>query len=341
MKAQKIVVQGRAIPYEVENLNIYKLQYYTENPRINYVISKHPSEQVNDELIESSLLAMESTKDLIKDIEENQGLLEAILVVGNKAIEGNTRLCAYRRLHRRTHDDRWLHIRAMVIKDKVTEEDLFLILGNQHIKGKKPWDPFEKAAYIHRMVNQGSSIDHVAKLLSSHRTKVETMLQAYKLMLEKYLPDNGSEADVPRENSDDLKKFSYFDAMCSDKDLARRSRETPAFDDKFVGWVREGRIPKAQDVRDLSNILNNKKAQKVFLNTDPEEALEEAKQVLYWHKPDKMDGFYKKVNQFRELIHETEIMKIQEEVADNSNARDILRRCLKDFQRFCKDAGIC
>ena len=107
-KKETITVKGREISYEIKDVDIYSLEYYKENPRINYIISKHPPEKVTQEFIEQELLKLDTVKERIKDLEENKGLLDEVYVLGNKVVEGNTRLCAFRRLYKKYPDDtRW------------------------------------------------------------------------------------------------------------------------------------------------------------------------------------------------------------------------------------------
>lgn len=333
-----IVVNGRSIKYEQELIDIFSIEYFLENPRINYIISQYNPEDITPKLIEKTLLMLDSTKELEEDIFQNKGLLEPVLVLNNVVIEGNTRLCCYRRLYER-FGNQWQYIKANVIKESLSTEEVFAILSNYHLKGKKKWDLYEKAAYINKMVSEGKSIDEVAKTIGSTRPKVEDMLKAYNVMKNNYLtrikPEYGN-GEI-REN---LRKFSYFEAFFINKNLSNRAEQTPGFIDEFVGWVAEGRIPKAQDVRELHNILDNKKARKLFVESEPEEAFNEAQQCLYFNKPEKIDVFYKRLDQFRDLLLASDVNKIKEDVATNKNMKYAVTKCFTDFKKFCKEIDI-
>jgi hypothetical protein len=337
MSSGNIVIGNRILNYEIEDLDIFSVDYYFDNPRINYIISKYPSEKINNELIEQTLLTKESTRELIHSIKENGGLIEPILVLSGRVIEGNTRLCAYRTLFSQASDEKWKYIKAQVFKDHVSSKEIFTILSNYHIKGKTPWDPYEKAACINKMLEQGQELDEIAKAVGSNKAKVQSMLKAYKAMREKYLSKFDDDKQQTIKSTEEIKKYSYFEALYVNKNLAERAEQTPEFLEEFADWVSEGRIPKAQDVRELHNILDNKKARNKFLGSPTEIAYEEAKESLYWNKPDKVDGFYKKIDQFRELIRETNVNKIKEEVSNNPNMKNVIQLCYKDLRRFCKD----
>jgi SHS2 domain-containing protein len=79
-------VLGRKITYEIDDIDIDSLEFYPENPRIYYVISKYPPEKVTQDFIEEELYKLDSTKELIKDLEENKGLLDEVYVLGNKVM---------------------------------------------------------------------------------------------------------------------------------------------------------------------------------------------------------------------------------------------------------------
>jgi hypothetical protein len=338
---ENIVVLGKEIPYEIRDVDIKTLEYYQENPRINYIISRHPAEKVTQEFIEQELLKLSATKDRIRDLEENKGLLDEVYVVGNKVVEGNTRLCAYRRLSKKyPAEPRWRKIKARILQTEVSEEELFYILGTFHLKGKTEWDAYEKAAYIHKMIKElNKSPAEVAKQIGKYGKSIDAILKAYEAMSTKYLKDSGEDASM-RSPRDELKKYSYFEAFFLQKDLAKRVQDTPAFLDEFVDWVREDRFKNAQSVRDLPKVLGHKKAYKAFVDSEPEDAFTEARHVLYEHKPEKVDRFYKKMREFREMLDEAEINKVQTEICDNKNKKAEIEACYKDLRKFCRALGL-
>ena len=209
-----------------------------------------------------------------------------------------------------------------------------------HIKGKTPWDAYEKAAYVHRMIKKlKKTPDEIGKHLGMHKNTIEAMLNAYETMSARYLR-NSNENDLGSGTKDEVKKFSYFDAFYRQKDLVKRAQETPIFLDEFVEWVKEERFKKAQNVRDLPKVLGNKKACKAFYENGPEEAFDEAMHILYEHKPEKVDRFYKKIREFRDLISEVEALKIKKEIEENKNKKAELQQCYKELKRFCKELGL-
>lgn len=341
MARETITVLGRSIPYLIKDIDIYSIEYYPENPRINYIISKNPPEKITQNFIEQELLKLDSTKERIKDLEENKGLIDEVYVLRNKVVEGNTRLCAYRKLHKKyPNDSRWQTIKARILPDDVTDEELFYILGIFHIKGKTEWDAYEKAAYIYKMIKGlKKNPDDICKQVGIYRKTLDAMLSAYEVMSTKYL--GKAKLDISAGGSrDELKKYSYFEAFFLQKELAQKAKDTPAFVEEFVEWVNEDRLKKAQNVRELPKVLSNKKASKAFCESDANEAFDEAMHILYEHRPEKVEKFYKKVREFREVLGEAEVLKIKNEIEGNKNKKAELVMCYKDLKRFCKEIGL-
>ena len=149
MAKESITVLGREITYEIKDVDISSLEYDPENPRISRIVSRIPPHKVNQNFIEMELLKLDSTKDLILDLEANKGVVDEIYVLKNKVIEGNRRLCAYRRLYKKYEKDpldkkRWQMIKARILQNDVTDEEISYILVTFHIKGKTPWDAYER-----------------------------------------------------------------------------------------------------------------------------------------------------------------------------------------------------
>ncbi|MFZ5995074.1 MAG: hypothetical protein ACOYU4_08825 [Thermodesulfobacteriota bacterium] len=341
MAKESITVLGREITYEIKDVDIKSLEYDPENPRINRIVSRIPPNKVTQDFIEMELLKLDSTKDLTKDLEANKGIIDEVYILNNKVIEGNRRLCAYRRLNKKyPNEKRWQFIKARILHDDVTDEEISYILVTFHIKGKTPWDAYEKAAYVHRMIKKlNKTPEEISKHLGTHKKTIEAMLNAYETMSAKYL-QNSYENNLDGGTKDEVKKFSYFDAFYRQKDLVKRAQETPAFLDEFVEWVKEDRFKKAQNVRELPKILQNKKACRAFYESDSDEAFTNAWIILNINKPEKVDKFYKKIREFRDLINDAEALKIKAEIEENKNKKAELQQCYKELKRFCKEIGL-
>jgi len=286
--------------------------------------------------------------DLVSEHLDHE-LVLTLAPFGDEVVEGNTRLAVYRRLSKKHPDDsRWKTIPAKVLSSEIRPEELFFILGTLHIKGKNEWSAYEKAAYIHRMVRElDYSAQDVAKQLGHQANTIEAMLKAYETMRDIYLPQAAMDAD-DFETQDALRKYSYFEAFYRQKDLAKRALETPQFVDEFSEWVSADVFPKADSVRsELPKILINKRALKTFyslVDTEPEAAFEEAKLVLNESKPEQVDPFYMGVKKFRDLLQDASVEEVKADLEAtgprSKTCRDLLKRCHKDLDRFCRSVGL-
>lgn len=337
---ETMMVGNKAIPIKIAEIDIFDLDYYPQNPRINYVLSKM-GEGLDQKTIEESLWKLDSTKELAEDIRKNGGLIEEVLVMGNQVVEGNSRLCAYRHLYKNTPDEqkaKWKRIRAKVILTQIDSQDLFLLLGKLHIKGKTEWDPYEKASYIYKMMEEnGMTIDEVGQIVGMSPSTIRTQIKAYELMKDGYLPKLSRLADEKAE----LKKFSIFEEYFKSSDLQNLTREQPDVlsDEKFIAWVLDQRVRSAAyDVKkDLPNILKSKRARKVFLQSPPEDAIQAAKDVVFADRPETADSFFAKLKQMTDFLKNTPPLRVKEKIEGNSRKIDLIKQFHSEVNKFYKN----
>ncbi|MHA1658992.1 MAG: hypothetical protein ACTSUT_07700, partial [Promethearchaeota archaeon] len=281
----EIVVLGQKIETRIEDIDIYKLKYWKENPRVNAIIKqKYRDKDVFDEDIEKELWEKESVKDLFKDIEWHGGLIEEILVQNNVVLEGNSRLCAYRHLYKKAekHNDEdkmltWSYIRARIIPNDISNEVVFSILGTWHIKGKAKWDTFEKASYLKRMnVEYKYPYKQIADSISQTEKFVKDNIKAHDLMVE--------------SNVYTLDKFSYFYELVKNNNINILANKESTIIPNTIKAIKEDRFKRAEEIRDLHKVLKDKKAKKEFFEEEVEfrEAFETAKD----RHPENADSFY-------------------------------------------------
>jgi len=325
-KESFITIGGRKIECEIDQINIFKLQYYPENPRVNSILSQYPQEDITQDFIEKQLWKLDSTKDLFLDIRRNQGLIEEIIVKDREVIEGNSRLCAYRKLYERaqTDDERklWQYIRAKILPSDITPEEVFTILGVFHIKGKADWRTYEKAAYLFKMVKVfGKKEKNISEMIGISVSDIKNMIASYETM--------------NRGNVTDLNKFSFFIEYNKNRELAKIRDEDPTFTDKFINLVKEEKIPRAEKVRDLSTILKDKKARKYFFDED--EDFEYSLEIAQKRHPERVDTFYKTLKKTTEIIRNAPVQKIKEDIENNTNKKDIVRRLVREVKKFYRN----
>lgn len=84
MKAKskfEISVIGQKVQTKIEDVDIFKLRYWKENPRINSLIKQcYGNEDISDDNIEQLLWKqVDSVKDLFQDIKNHGGLRKSVV----------------------------------------------------------------------------------------------------------------------------------------------------------------------------------------------------------------------------------------------------------------------
>lgn len=210
----KITIGKKEYDVEEQLLNQCELLFYEENPRVYSILRSNGSTPTQKE-IEAKLTSMEHVKQLRLSIEQNGGLIDPLIVVKRNGdyvvLEGNSRLAAYRLLAGKD-PVKWQKVRATVLPEDITDNDIFTLLGQYHLVGRKDWNIFEQAAYLYRQKeSSGLDNDILAKNVGLTEGKVSSLIQVYSFMLE----------------NDDLRpdRWSYYEEYLKSRAL-RKYRET-------------------------------------------------------------------------------------------------------------------
>jgi len=129
--------------YEVSEvqLNQCELLFYEENPRV-YSALRADGSTPTQEVIEEKMTSMDHVKQLRLSIEQNGGLIDPLMVVKRNddyiVLEGNSRLAAYRLLAAKD-PVKWQKVRACILPEEITDGDIFTLLGQYHLVGRKDW----------------------------------------------------------------------------------------------------------------------------------------------------------------------------------------------------------
>ena len=318
----EIVVNGQKIQTTTEQLDISKLKYWKENPRVNAMIKqKYGDTNIPDEEIEKILWEEDSVKDLFKDIEKNGGLKDEIIVKSGIVLEGNSRLCAYRHLYKKAEQKnnedemlKWTYIRAKILPDETSHNVIFSILGTWHIKGKTRWDTYEKAAYFKSLnIDYGYSFKDIADSISETERFVKDHIEAHDLMVEN---------DVYT-----LEKFSYFYELVKNKKIKELSSNEPNIIPNIIQAIKENRFKRGEDIRALHKVLKDKKAKKEFFveKVDFNDAIETTKD----RHPEHADSFYSNIKKVTEILKSCSVKRI-EEIKSDGNKKYLLEKLYKE-----------
>lgn len=246
------------------------------------MIRNSGNSHVDQESIYQCIALLGTTKKLTNEIFANGGLVEEVIVSDHTVIEGNSRLAAYRQLHAKyPNDEKWLTIPAKILDENIDRESVEFLLGTYHVNGKSSWPAFEKAAFISRALEQGASLDDLARDFGQGKILLSAAAKAYDAMIEYLLPLYSNE---DCENAYDCisHRYSYFEALFRVRGISRE-RKKPEFLSSFAYWVFSGAFEKAAYVRDLPAILANAEAKLVFdqcMLSLPSEAYERAMEAL-------------------------------------------------------------
>lgn len=333
----EIVVIGQKIQTRIDEIDIFKLNYWKENPRVNAIIKQNFGDRdISDEDIEKLLWnKVDSVHDLYQDIKKHGGLIDEILVKGNIVLEGNSRLCAYRHLYKKAEQKndeeeilKWSYIRARIIPEETANEVVFSILGTWHIKGKTKWDTYEKAAYFKRMnIDYGYSLKDIADSISQTEKFVKDHIEAHDLMV--------------KNDVSTLEKFSYFYELLKNKKIRELSSKEPTIIPNIIKAIKENRFKRGEEIRDLHKVLKDKKAKKEFFDekVDFNDALETTKD----RHPEHAYSFYNNIKKVTKILQECSVEKIEEikkEIKTDVNKKYILEKVYKEVNSFCRKVGI-
>lgn len=263
-----ILLRGKRIEVYSCDLPHEELLFYADNPRIYSIVREDYDDEPSQEDIFKVLSKAEHVRDsLIPSIRHNGGLIEPILVRGNVVLEGNSRLAAYRVLSLQD-PNQWKYIRAKVLPPDVTDSQVFSLLGEYHMVGKKDWLPFEQAGYLYRRFKHHEiTIEALSEEVGLKKNQVSHLISVYQ-----YMVDNDERASG---------KWSFYDELLKGRTFKEAQALYPDFYRVVTEKIKNGDIKRAVDLRDdLPLIVKaGRNTLKKFLKgtTDFPEALEEAR----------------------------------------------------------------
>lgn len=229
LRKREIKVKTGLVPHS-------KLLFYAENPRIYSMVWKDNGTEPTQEEIFSALSKSDHVREtLVPSIKSNGGLIEPVLIRNNVVLEGNSRLAAYRILAQ-NDPKTWENIRVRILPESVTDSEVFTLLGEFHIVGKKDWAPFEQAGYLYRRFKaHGADEKQLRTEVGLSLAKIRHLIRVYDYMQE--VDDRNPE------------RWSYYDELL--KSRFNHARELyPQFDKKITEMIQNEEIERAVDVRD-------------------------------------------------------------------------------------------
>lgn len=235
--ADSILVRNQEIPVTVTYLPQSQLLFYPDNPRI-YTMVRANGKTPSQEEIQSRLSEMDHVRELRKDIKRNGGLMEPLLVRDEsfEVLEGNSRLAAYRLLSRED-PIKWSKVKCKVLPKAVGDSLVFAILGQNHIRGKKDWQPYEQAGFLYRRYkHHGIDLDTLSSEIGVSKKKVKHLIDTYQFMID--------------HDDQDVNRWSYYDEYLKSSKIKKARQNFESLDAVVVQQIKCGDISKAVAIRD-------------------------------------------------------------------------------------------
>lgn len=306
-----------------------QLLFYEENPRVYSILRANGTTPTQKE-IEEKLTSMDHVRQLRLSIEQNGGLIDPLMVVKRNGdyvvLEGNSRLAAYRLLVQKD-PLKWQKTPVNILPEHISDNDIFTLLGQYHLVGRKDWSVFEQAAYLYRQ-KEASKLENdiLAKNVGLTEGKVNTYINVYKFMLE----------------HDDLRpdRWSYYEEYLKSRSIRKYRETSPQIDETFVKQVKTAEIKQAMDVRTvLSEIAKPKDKTATRIMQD---IITGKTDIYTGHDRLKATGkasnSYQKINRFRELVTDSDFQKnIKLEATTNSSVAFELKKIQKAIEKLIKD----
>ena len=234
-------IAGKDIRVECRDMKQADLQFYAENPRIYSILSQlGPSPSQGD--IERMMCDQSHVKELRNSIEANGGLIEPLIVreSDKSVLEGNSRLAAYRMLARKD-PIKWGMVRCKILPSTTTDEQLFSLLGQFHIVGRKDWEPYEQASYLYRRHETTRiPVKTMAKELGIGEKDAQRYIDVIQFMKDK--GDNTTS------------HWSTYYEYLKNRQISDARAKEPSLDTIIVSQITAGAITDAKDMRKLGEI---------------------------------------------------------------------------------------
>jgi hypothetical protein len=268
-----LIIEAVAVPVEFKNLPIRELALDPDNPRIHHAVKqKFKGGRVKQDDLLALIYEQPGVPELYATIRDNGGLQEPIFVrPDGRVIEGNCRAVSYLKLNKaKPNEEAWKTIPAFVVP-RITERQVAIFQGSQHVAGKITWRAYEKVGHLHTMHTRlGMTPADIARTIGLRENSVKQDLQAYAAMTEKLLPK--------MTTGNDLQKWSYVQEFYKCRNLAEYRAKSENVDE-FISMVAEGRFKKGEEVRKLGQVLKVPTALRVLKKKGITEALTEVAKV--------------------------------------------------------------
>lgn len=254
-----------------KELDIKDVVLDKNNPRIKMYLEMYgdniTAEGIALALNNSATDGSTSFSSLKESIRVNRGIINPIIVNHQPdgkyvVIEGNTRLQIYRDFAALDPEGPWGTIRSIVYEN-LDDEQIHSIRLQSHLVGPRDWDPYSKAKYLFYLCYiEKLPMATIISYCGGKKSEILKLIESYRTMQEHYVTkaaELGFDVDI-REFS----KFAEFQNKSIQDALLFNKYDA----DDFAEWVINGNVDKAQNVRQIPQVLKDPEAKKEFLKTN-------------------------------------------------------------------------
>lgn len=330
---ETIIIEKKEFQVKEEWMDQQDLMFYEDNPRVYSALRENGNDNPTQHEIEAKMRSMEHVKELRYQIEQNGGLIEALLVVKRHdeyiVLEGNSRLAAYRMLADKD-PVKWRKVRCNVLPESITESEIFTLLGTLHLVKKKDWTVYEQAAYVYRQKKaSGLPVSTLAKNVGLSSATVKKYINVYEFMV--------------KSNDTIQSHWNYYEQYVTNSAIKEYRDRYPEMDEQIVNQIKTGKIKEAKNIRDkLGKIAKAKDKTSVKIMRDIIDGLSDIDQgFARFEATGKSGSAYKKIKDFKDLITNEEFLKSVKSESVGNRAMELeLKKIHRAVSKLLKDLGV-
>ncbi len=329
LKKLDLSVGKRIVKTEIKKLKTKDLSFYPKNPRISSLLLNYQG-KLNNDIIHKMMWKGqgEATRTLFQRVKKDGIINEPVIVYNGQVLEGNTRLAVVRQLlfdaKNKSEKQKWETIPCRAIFGKISEDEIEIILANNHIKKKKDWEPFELACYFADLhLNRNKTTKEIKEISEISETKIKDYIQTYQEMVRLKAKSQEFSAIYETVRQPEVKRVMKM----KEYDVLKKVHEK----------LKSGEIKKASDVRKVAVVLRDSKSKEAFLSNKKD--LYAAEQLAIIRNPEEADTQLKKIIELTDAIshmpvksllefkkNKTKMKKMQELVKEINSLWDELNR---------------
>ena len=299
MSTRTIQVRKKKIPVRELSVPVGSLAFYPQNPRINSQFTE--GEERTQELIFHKMRHLEYVKELREQIDHDGQINEPLYVMPVEddalgdyyeylVLEGNSRLAAVKMEKPSMLPPTSIPCLVLDFSSfgEIEKESLiFSLLGLLHLRRKKDWGAYEDAGFFYRNYKDHDlSLEELADESGVPIRRVRECVRGYELMI--------------KHDDSEITHFSYYLEYAKAPNIKKYREDYPELDSLVAEYIKDRKIPKAEQIRKLGKVLADQRARKKFLDTSCAQPLEEAFEIA--ERGGSMDATLQKIKKFRQYL---------------------------------------